>query len=237
VLPLEGRLAVVTGASRGIGLAIARALDGAGATVVRLARSLTDGPSGRFRDVRCDLGRVPDVVRATTRVLGEWGTPSLVVNAAGVFLLKGFEVTEPAELDRQLAVNLRGPFVLAQQFLPALRASGAGMIITVGSVADHVAYPENSAYAASKYGLRALHETLVAEYRGSGLRFTLISPGPTDTAIWDPVDPDARPGLLRRAQMLRPEDVAESVLFAATRPSHSAVEWLRLMPAPADSRP
>jgi NAD(P)-dependent dehydrogenase (short-subunit alcohol dehydrogenase family) len=98
-------------------------------------------------------------------------------------------------------------------------------------VADHVGFPENSAYAAGKYGLRGLHETLAAEFRGSGVRLTLISPGPTDTAIWDPFDPDRRPGFPPRAAMLRPEDVAEAIVFAASRPDRVQVDWLRLGPA------
>jgi NADP-dependent 3-hydroxy acid dehydrogenase YdfG len=100
----------------------------------------------------------------------------------------------------------------------------------VGSVADHVAFPENAAYAASKFGLRGLHETLIAEYRGSGVRLTLVSPGPTDTSVWDPVNPDAREGFIHRDGMLRPADVAEAVLFAAIRPPHVHVDWLRINP-------
>jgi NAD(P)-dependent dehydrogenase (short-subunit alcohol dehydrogenase family) len=230
VTSLEGRLAVVTGASRGIGLAVAERFAAAGCTVVRLARSLTDGSTGRFRDIRCDLGQVAEIVRAATMVLGEWGTPSIVVQNAGAFLLRPFESTEPAELDRQLALNVRAPFVIAQSFLPAMRAAADGMHITIGSILDHVAYPDNSAYTASKYGVRGLHDALAAEYAGSGLRFSLVSPGSTDTPIWDPIDPDTRPGLLRRAQMLRAEDVAEAVFFVATRPPHANVDWLRLSP-------
>jgi NADP-dependent 3-hydroxy acid dehydrogenase YdfG len=101
----------------------------------------------------------------------------------------------------------------------------------VGSVADHTGFPDNAAYAASKYGLRGLHETLLAEYRGTGVRLTLVSPGPTDTGIWDPYDPDHRPGFPGRTQMLRPPDVAEAVLFVATRPPHVLLDWLRLGPA------
>jgi NADP-dependent 3-hydroxy acid dehydrogenase YdfG len=227
---LGGRLAVVTGASRGIGLATARALSGAGATVVRMARSLSDGTHEGFHDFACDLGQAADVVRVTTRLLGEWGTPHILVNNAGAFLLKPFEATDPAELERQLSVNLRAPFLVAQGLLPAMRGAGAGLVITVGSVADHHAYPENAAYAASKFAVRGLHETLAAEYRGTGVRFTLVSPGPTDTRQWDPVNPDARAGFTKRADMLRPEDVADAILFAATRPPRATIEWLRIMP-------
>jgi NAD(P)-dependent dehydrogenase (short-subunit alcohol dehydrogenase family) len=171
---LAGRLAVVTGASRGIGLAAAQALAAEGATVVRLARSLKDGSRDRFRDVACDLTQAAEVVRASTRILGDWGTPNILVNNAGAFLLKAFDATDPAELDQQLAANLKAPFLVAQGFLPAMSGAGDGLVVTIGSVSDHHAYPENAAYAASKYGLRGLHETLAAEYRGTGVRFTLI---------------------------------------------------------------
>ncbi|MEP6574484.1 MAG: SDR family oxidoreductase [Gemmatimonadota bacterium] len=227
---LDGRLAVVTGASRGIGLAAARALAGAGATVVRLARTLENGRHDGFNDLRCDLADVDATIAATTRILGEWGTPHIVVNNAGAFLLRPFETTDPRDLDQQYALNIRAPFVVAQSFLPAMRAAGTGLLVNVGSISDQVAFPENSAYAASKFGLRGLHEVLTAEYRGSGIRFTLISPGPTDTRAWDPVNPDARPGFPRRSQMLHPEDVGEVILFAATRPAHVSLEWVRLMP-------
>jgi NADP-dependent 3-hydroxy acid dehydrogenase YdfG len=112
-----------------------------------------------------------------------------------------------------------------------MRGEGRGLFITVGSIVDHVGFPENAAYAASKYGLRGLHETLLAEYRGSRVRLTLVSPGPTDTEAWDPVRPDEREGFIRRADMLRPSDVADAILYVATRPPHVHVDWLRLNPA------
>jgi NAD(P)-dependent dehydrogenase (short-subunit alcohol dehydrogenase family) len=231
---LSGRLAVVTGASRGIGLAIARSLADAGATVVRLARNFAEG--GRsFRDLPTDLADPAQISRAALRIVEEHGPPALVVQNAGAFLLKPFEATEPAELDRQLTLNLKAPFLLARGLLPAMRAKGDGLFITIGSVCDHQGFPDNSAYAASKFGVRGLHEALAAEYRGTGVRFTLVSPGATDTDIWDPFDPDARPGFLRRALMLRPEDVADAVLFAATRPPRMTIDWLQLSPSPTES--
>jgi 3-hydroxy acid dehydrogenase / malonic semialdehyde reductase len=114
-------------------------------------------------------------------------------------------------------------------FVPAMLERG-GHVVTVGSIADHVAFPGNAAYAASKFGLRGLHETLKAEYAGTGLRFTLVSPGPTDTTLWDPVDPDRRPDLPNRAGMLQAGDVADAVLFAVTRPNRVNVELLWVMP-------
>jgi NADP-dependent 3-hydroxy acid dehydrogenase YdfG len=111
-----------------------------------------------------------------------------------------------------------------------MRQAGRGTFVTVGSVADHVGFPENAAYAASKFGVRGLHETLVAEYRGSGVNLSLVSPGPTDTSVWDPYDPDRRQGFVPRAAMLRPADVAEAIMFIVTRPAHVHIDWLRLGP-------
>ena len=228
---LAGRLALVTGATRGIGAAAAAALSRAGARVVRVARSFPAGPDVRYLDLTCDL---TDTVQAETlaaRVIGVEGVPAVVVSNAGGFLLQPLERTTPADFDAQVALNLRGPFLLARAFLPVMRDVGTGSFISVGSVADHIGLPENAAYAASKYGLRGLHETLAAEYRGTGVRLTLISPGATDTAIWDPIQPEGRPGFPSRAAMLRPADVADAILFAATRPDHVHVDWIRLQPS------
>jgi len=229
VRPLAGRVALVTGASRGIGAATAEALLAAGARVVRVARTLP--PTDGCLDFPTDLTDDAQVEALAERVRREVGAPDVVVSNAGGFLLRPLADTSVADFDAQIAINLRAPFALARALLPMLKAAGRGCFITIGSVADHVGFPENAAYAASKYGLRGLHETLVAEYRGSGVRLTLVSPGPTDTAVWEPFDPDRREGFPRRADMLRPADVADAVLFVATRPPHVLIDWLRLGPA------
>jgi NAD(P)-dependent dehydrogenase (short-subunit alcohol dehydrogenase family) len=228
---LAGRLALVTGASRGIGAATAEALAGAGCRVVRVARSFPGEGQGGFHDVVCDLTDAAQVAALAERIARELGPPDIIVNNAGSFLLRPFEHTTTDAFDAQVGINLRAPFALARAFLPMLRAVGRGCFISVGSVADHRGLPENAAYAASKYGLRGLHETLLAEYRGSGVRLTLVSPGATDTGLWDAVDPDHREGFPRRAEMLRPADVAEAILFVASRPPHVLIDWLRLEPA------
>ena len=227
---LAGRVALVTGASRGIGAAVAVALAAEGAYVIRVARSLTEFTGQRAQDIPCDLTDPNQVSRLGSRVVAQHGPPDIVVSNAGAFLLRSLETTEATDLEVQLAVNVRAPFHVAKAFLPAMRDAGRGSFISVGSVADHVGFPENAAYAASKYGLRGLHETLLAEYKGTGVRLTLVSPGPTDTAVWDPVDPDHREGFISRADMLRPADVAEAILFVATRPAHVLIDWLRLGP-------
>ncbi len=228
---LAGRVALVTGASRGIGLAIAHALRDAGARVVRVSRTLipASGPAGL--DLACDVSDAAAVEVMAARVKESAGVPDLIVNNAGSFLLAPLEETSPAEFEQQLSANLTGPFLVARAFLPAMRARGSGRLITVGSIADHLGLPGNTAYAAAKFGVRGLHEVLREELRGSGVLCTLISPGPTDTTAWDPVDPDSREGLIPRARMLRPEDVAEAVCWLACRPSHVDLDWLRLGPA------
>jgi NAD(P)-dependent dehydrogenase (short-subunit alcohol dehydrogenase family) len=231
VRPLEGRTALVTGASRGIGAATAGALRAAGARVVRVARTLAPGERDGFLDIPCDVADPSAVQRLGAEVGGRAGAVHVVVNAAGVFDLVPFAETSAARFADVLAVNLVGAFAVTRAFVPAMRERGDGHVVTIGSVADAAAFPGNTMYAAGKFGLRGLHETLVAEYRGTGVRFTLVSPGPTDTAAWDPVKPDERPGFVRRADMLRPADVAEAVIFAVTRPPRVQVESLRLGPA------
>lgn len=226
---LAGRVALVTGASRGIGAATAEALRAAGAHVVRVARALPPGED--FLDLPADLTDAAQVEALAGRVRREVGPPDVIVSNAGGFLLRPLEQTTIADFDAQVAINLRAAFAVARAFLPMLKDAGHGCFVTVGSVADHVGFPENAAYAASKYGLRGLHETLLAEFRGTGVRLTLVSPGPTDTDLWAPFDPDRREGFPRRAEMLRPADVADAVLFVATRPPHVLVDWLRLGPA------
>lgn len=227
--PLAGRVAVITGASRGIGAAVSCALSGAGARVARLARTLAERVEPWGMDLPCDVTRPDQVTRAAERIVAELGAPAVVVNNAGAFLLAPLADTTPDQFDAQLAVNLRAPFLVARAFLP--HCPPGSRHILIGSVADHVAYPGNAAYAASKYGARGLHEVLRAEYGARGVRCSLVSPGPTNTAIWDPVDPDARPGFTPRRDMLTPEDVAQAVAFVATRPPHVELDWLRLGPA------
>lgn len=228
--PLAGRTAVVTGSSRGIGLAVAEELQAAGAHVVRLARSLRDTGADRRTDLACDVTDAAQVAKAAARVLQERGAPDILVNNAGGFLLKLIGDTSPEEFAVQLRDNLAAPFIVLRAFLPAMLARGSGHIITMGSVADHKAFPANAAYAASKFGVRGLHEVLSEEIAGTGLKATLISPGPVDTELWDPINPDAREGFTPRADMLRVEDLADLVRYVATRPSHVAVSLIHIEP-------
>ena len=227
---LVGRVAVVTGASRGIGLAVADELRAAGAHTVRLARSLADGSGERETTLRCDVTRADEVDRAVRRIETDLGVPDIVVNNAGVFFVKPLADTTAQMFAQSLATNLTGPFLVAQAVVPAMARRGSGHLVTIGSSSDRIAYPGNSAYAAGKYGVRGLHEVIAAELAGTGVRTTLVSPGAVDTEMWDPIDPDRTEGFRKRADMMRAEDVAEAVLFAVTREARVTVTEIRMAP-------
>ena len=227
---LVGRLALVTGASRGIGLAVADELRAAGAHVVRLARSLHDASGDRLTDMQCDVTHPGDVDRAVGRVVADLGVPDIVVNNAGIFLIKPLQDTTAADFTATLATNLTGPFLLARALVPRMVERGSGHLVTIGSISDYIGFPGSTAYAASKFGLRGMHEVIRAETAKTGVRTTLVSPGPVDTDIWDDVKPDEKPGFTKRKDMMRAEDVAEAVLFAVTRPARVAITEIRLLP-------
>jgi NADP-dependent 3-hydroxy acid dehydrogenase YdfG len=228
---LRGKTALVTGASRGIGLAVARELARAGAWVGMVARG-GDALARAAEEVGghampTDVSD-PSAVHTMATYVGELlgDAPDLVVNAAGTFALAPLAGTEPAEFDAQVAANLRAPFLLVRAFLPPMLQRGSGHIIQIGSVAGRVAFAGNGAYAASKFGQRGLHEVLLQEVRGTGVRATLVEPAATDTSLWDAIDPDSRPDLPDRAAMLRPEDVARVVVFAAAQPRHVQLPFI-----------
>lgn len=229
------RTAVVTGASRGIGFAVAHELAQRDLRVIMLARgeqALADaaGKIGRRAiPLTCDVADARSVDAMAERARAEFnGAPDVLVNNAGVFRLAPAHTTSADQFSEALDVNLVAPFRLLRAFLPAMRERRRGHIISIGSIADRVAFAENAAYAASKFGLRGLHEVLRAELGGSGVRTTLISPGPVDTSLWDEVDPDNRPGFTPRAGMLRPRAIAAAVIYAITQPDDVSVDELRL---------
>jgi 3-oxoacyl-[acyl-carrier protein] reductase len=230
---LGGRSALVTGASRGIGEAVARSLAAAGARVHLLARNAKALEAVARELGGCawaaDLGDHEAVASTMKRLVDDLGgPPDVVVNAAGVFDLAPFAETSVEVFDKELSANLRGPFLVIRALLPAMLARKSGTVVTIGSVSGHRAFAGNAAYSASKFGLRGMHDVLVEELRGTGVRATLIEPAATDTHLWDPYDPDRRPDLPDRAAMLSPADVADAVLFAATRPEGVHVPLLRI---------
>lgn len=231
---LAGLTCLVTGASRGIGRASAIALAEQGASVWAMARS-----ADALQELQRECGAVPIMAdlmddHAVWTALDEvaessGGVPDVAVNAAGVFGVEACESESVASFDAHLAVNLRAPFLVTRYLLPDMLKRGSGLIVHIGSVAGRKAFPGNVAYSASKFGLRGLHEVLLEEIRGTGVRACLIEPAATDTSLWDELDPDSNPNLPNRSGMLTPEQVAEAVVFVVTRPDgvtvpHIAVE-------------
>lgn len=232
---LDGRSALVTGASRGIGLDIARSLVGEGMRVFMVARSADTlracaAELGELAvAMPCDISDEKSVDALAAAVRGQTaGAPDVIVNNAGLFKLSTVDTTRPADFRAALDVNLFAPFLIVHAFLEAMRARGSGHIVTIGSIADRVTFPENGAYAASKFGVRALHEVLRAELRGSGVRASLVSPSAVDTELWDEIDPDSRAGFTPRRDMLRSTAVADAVRYALSQPPSVNVDELRL---------
>lgn len=233
--PLAGRRALVTGASRGIGAATARALAAAGArvaltarsadTIAALARELGNGHLAFAADLSATSG-VGELVAAVEGWAG--GPPDILVNNAGAFVPTSIADQDPDGFARMLQLNVEAPFRLIRAFAEAMRARGSGHVVTVGSVADRSASVGNAAYSASKFGLRALHEVLRAETRGSGVRATLVSPGPVDTEIWTPVEGRLGCDFPPRGAMLSADDVARAIVFAVSQPARVDIDELRL---------
>ncbi|HTL95539.1 MAG TPA: SDR family oxidoreductase [Gemmatimonadaceae bacterium] len=233
VAALAGRGAVVTGASRGIGLAIARSLAAAGARVAMLARG-ADALAQRAAElggaalpVPCDVSDAAAVGRAMQVItLAFGGAPDILVNNAGIFHPRALTDITPDDFASSIAVNLNAPFYLVHAVVPAMRARGAGHIVTIGSVADRVAYAGNGSYSPGKFGVRALHDVVREELRGTGVRATLVSPGPTNTDIWGDLAGTGR--FPPRDAMLDAGAVADAVLYAVTRVLAVNVDELRL---------
>jgi NADP-dependent 3-hydroxy acid dehydrogenase YdfG len=230
---LTGQVAVVTGAGKGIGRAVARSLMQSGATVVAMARTAHDLATlcDEAIEGTCIMA-VGDVTLEgdVTAAFGEAslaGNVSLVVNCAGAFVSGPTVAFSGDDWTRVLDVNLTGTFLVCRE---ALRAMGeSGHIVNIGSIAGHIPLPNHAAYCASKFGVRGLTGALNAELRAtgrSGIHVTLRSPGATETSSWDPSAGGPNP-----ADMLQPEDIANAVLHIVTQPPRVAIDEVRILPA------
>ena len=235
----RGDVALVTGAGRGIGRAVALALGEARARVALLSRTASDVESAAqaIRDgggeaiaLRCDVADAGDVAAAFERVREALGPVDLLVNNAGVGTVAPYEVAdyEIAEWDRIVNVNLRGVFLCCRAVLPSMRERKRGTVINVGSISGHKSAPLVSPYGVSKFGLVGLNQALIAENHKHGIRICMVSPGTTDTTIWDkkrvPIPAEVR------AAMMRPEDIAEVILFLARLPDRVRIDDVVVLP-------
>lgn len=233
-LPLAGRTAVVTGATRGIGRAVAERLAALQVRLLLVARGRAEldalaadlGASAVAADV--SEADAPSRIAAALLDVFAAESPDILINAAGAFDLARLHEVEPAVFDALIAVNLRGPFLLIRQWLPAMLQRRSGHIVSIGSIAGRQGFPENGAYSASKFGLRGLHAVLDAETRGTGVRATLVEPAATDTPLWDSIDREKHPGLPQRESMMPAGAIADAVVFALTRPPEVDVRNLIL---------
>jgi 3-oxoacyl-[acyl-carrier protein] reductase len=215
-MDLDGKVALVTGASAGIGAAVARALHDAGASVGLLSRRGEDLGLERGLGVSCDVRDRDAVADATARVAERFGGLEIVIANAGVGAYGDFLDLDPDVVDEMIDVNLKGTLYTAAAALPHLIESGEGDFISLASVAGLRAFPGESVYNASKFGQLGFTRSLDHELRERGVRATCICPGgvKTDFAIGagrTEGDPELE-------GMLTPEEVADVVLFTVTRP-------------------
>ena len=229
--PLEGRVALVTGASRGIGAATASAFAAAGCAVVLAARESVD-----LRRVAADLGalavptdiRDPVQVRALVgQAVAAHGTLDVVVASAGLGVFGPVGDLTPEAWDRAMDVNLKGTFLTCQAALPYLLANPrGGHVFTLASIAATRAFPNAAAYCASKWGVLGFTRVLAEEVRRQGVRVTAVLPGSVDSPFWDAAGGTDLP----RDQMLHPADVAAAIVAIAAQPPTVYTDEITLMP-------
>jgi len=216
VSELDGKVALVTGASGGIGAAVARSLHGAGASVGMLSRRTEDLGLERGLGIECDVRDLAAVKRATEAVVERFGGLQIAVANAGVGAYGPFLELEPEQLEAMIDVNLKGTLYTAAAALPHLVRSGEGDFVALASVAGVRAFPGEAVYNASKFGQVGFTRSLDHELREHGVRATSIAPGGVRTGF--AIGTGREEGDPELEAMLTPEQVADVVLFAVTRP-------------------
>jgi NAD(P)-dependent dehydrogenase (short-subunit alcohol dehydrogenase family) len=230
---LTGRTALITGGSSGIGRAMARALAGAGASVIVLARNAAaldetvaelTAAGARAGRVRADLSDRDSVGRAASQASEIFGEPDILVNAAGVNPRPPMQLVSIQDWDACMAVNLAAPFVLGQRFGPPMAERGWGRIINVASQQSFRAFGNSGAYGVSKGGVVSLTRSQAEAWSRSGVCCNAIVPGFVATPMTVPVasDPVRSAALAARTMIGRngePEDFAGAILFLASRAS------------------
>jgi NADP-dependent 3-hydroxy acid dehydrogenase YdfG len=232
---LGGQTAIVTGAGRGIGRAVALALAEAGAAVILAARSRRDladvaaevrDRGGRALAIPTDVASADAVDVLVEQAVAQQGRIDLLVTSAGVASFGPLAGTKPADWDPMLAINLRGAMLCCRAVLPVMLRQQRGTIINLASIAARRPIAGTAVYAATKAGLVAFSRVLAEEVRAEGVRVGVVVPGAVDTPLWDSI-----PGGPDRSRMLKPDDVARAVMLMAALPPRAALEDLTLLPA------
>ena len=224
----------MTGAGRGIGRAVARALAAEGASVVLAARSRAElaktaediaGAGGRAFALPTDVREPRDVTALIDETLGRFDRVDVLVNAAGTASFGPVVDAKTDDWDAMLAVNLRGAMLTTRAAVRPMLRQHRGTIVAISSIAARRPIAGCAAYAATKAGLVAFCQALAEEVRPA-VRVGVLLPGAVDTPLWDAIGggPD-------RGRMLRPEDVARAVVLMAALPAHASLDDLTLMPA------
>ncbi len=230
---LNGQVAVITGAGRGIGAAIARKLAALGATSVlcgrtqsslqETAQSIIDA-KGKAEIIPCDVTVLHQVEYASTRVDSTFGRLDILVNNAGIGGFNDALHNLPAdEWDRILNTNLRGVFYAIRCFAPIMIRANSGHIINISSLAGKNALPNGAAYAASKWGLNGLTYSAAEELRRYNIRVSTVCPGSVDTELSPHAGKDPK-------KMLQPDDVAHAVAMLVTQAPQSFMSEILLRP-------
>jgi 3-oxoacyl-[acyl-carrier protein] reductase len=236
---LDSQIAVVTGAGRGVGEAIARRLSAMGAHVLLVAR---DGASlsevqekiekagGQATSLPCDLVDAEAVAQLGERVAREFRRCDILVNNAGLGLEgKPLHETPPDAWDRVLNTNLRGPYLMIRALAPLMIRARSGHIINISSLAGRNPLPNGAAYAASKWGLNGLTYSVAEELRQHGIRVSAIAPGSINTDFMDHQGQGARSGKDPKKK-LQPEDVAGVVATLVTQAPQAFISEVLMRP-------
>ena len=226
-MDLKGKMALITGGNRGIGLAVAEQLARHGVGLFLVARDMD-----KLKQVQasfskyqvpveicaCDLN-LPESVETLNAVYSQsFHRLDFIINNAGIALSKSMETTSLEDWDRVMNLNARTPFFLTQKFLPLLRAS-TGRVINIASVVAHKGYIQQSVYTASKHALLGWSKALAREVQGEGLRVHVVCPGGVATEMVTAVRPDINTG-----ELIGTDEIAEWVLFLLSREGNGVVD-------------
>jgi len=230
---IKDQVAVLTGAGRGIGAAIAQKLAGMGAVVVLCGRTRGNLEStaatiardgGRAEVAECDVTNVASVEAISAGVGQTFGRLDILVNNAGIGGFGGpLHGMQPEQWDAVLNTNLRGVYYCIRAMAPLMIQRRSGHIINISSLAGKNALPNGAAYAASKWGLNGLSYSVAEELRGHGIRVSVVCPGSVDTELSPHAGKDP-------SKMLQPEDVAHAVAMLVTQAPQSFASEILLRP-------